>query len=70
MINNQYFTQCFIGTYVRGVLGSQWEILGVHFRPTRGVCGIHMSEDYFELGRGTGLKLGRMKESVWGCWYA
>ena len=25
-----------------------------------------MSEDYFGLGGGTGLKLGRMKESVWG----
>ena len=35
----------------------------MHFRTTRGVSEIHMSEVYFGLGDGTGLKLGRMKEN-------
>ena len=30
----------------------------MHFRPARVVSGIHMTEDYFGLGGGTGLKLG------------
>ena len=32
----------------------------VFFRPTGGISGIHMSGDFFGLGRGIGLKLGRM----------
>ena len=36
------------------------EFPGVCFRPTGGVSGIHMSEDYFGLGGGIGLKLGGM----------
>ena len=39
-----------------------WENFGMHFRQARG---IHMNEDYFELGRGTGLKFGTMMESIW-----
>ena len=31
------------------------------FRPTGGVSGIHMSEDYFGLGGDIGLKFCRMK---------
>ena len=38
----------------------QWAS-GVHFRPTGSVSGIHMSEDYFGLEGGAGLKLCRMK---------
>ena len=36
----------------------------VYFRSTRGVSGIHMSEDYCGLVGSTGLKLDRMKETV------
>ena len=36
------------------------EFAGVHFRPTGGVSGIHMSEDYFVQGGGIELKIGRM----------
>ena len=43
-----------------------WEVSGVCFRPTGGVSGIHMIEDYFGLGGDIGLKLCRMKGSVWG----
>ena len=35
------------------------------FRSTWGVSGIHMSRDYFRLGKGIGLKLGRMIGGVW-----
>ena len=35
-------------------------------RPTGGVSGIHMSEDYFGFGGDIGLKLCRMKGCVWG----
>ena len=38
----------------------------VCFRPTGGISGIHMSEDYFGLGGDIGLKCCRMKGSVWG----
>ena len=31
-----------------------------------GVSGIHMNGDYFGLGEGIGLKLGRMIGSIWG----
>ena len=37
------------------------EVSGVCFRPTGGVSGIHMSEDYYGLGGDIGLKLCRMK---------
>ena len=36
------------------------EFTGVCFRPTGGVSGIHMSEDYFGQEGGIELKLGRM----------
>ena len=35
------------------------------FRPTGGVSGIHMSGDDFQLGGGTGVKLGRMIGGIW-----
>ena len=37
------------------------EFLGMCFRTTGGVSGIHMSEDYVRLEGGIGLKLYRMK---------
>ena len=43
-----------------------WDFVGVYFRPTGGVSGIHMSEDYFGQGGGIELKLGRMIGGVWG----
>ena len=43
-----------------------WEFPGVFFRPTGGISGIHMSGDFFGLGRGIGLKLGRMIGGIWG----
>ena len=42
------------------------EFAQVCFRPTGGVSGIHMSEDYFGQEGGIELKLGRMIGEVQG----